>query len=313
MIWTMAYSALVLLGLLVGLGGPSLSPGSNSGPSPSLSQGHGAVADNFASVAALLEIGVGARPLGMGGAFTGLADDENAVFYNPAGLAFLERGGFTSLYSRQFELVDYAGLGVAGRGAGLNLLQLHSDGIERANEFGNPLGTSFTYTSRAGIISAGVALGEGLAFGARLKLYQEVSDGESGLGWALDPAVMLVRKGLRLGALLENGLSREIRFESGHAEGWPLSLRLGGSLSLAIWEKTALSFLLDLSHILASRPQGHLGLELWVSSLGLRLGCDGTGISFGYSVWMESLRLDWALTAHPQLPDSQRLSLTFRF
>ena len=30
--------------------------------------------------------GVGARPLGMGGAFTSIADSGDAVFYNPAGL-----------------------------------------------------------------------------------------------------------------------------------------------------------------------------------------------------------------------------------
>lgn len=33
----------------------------------------------------------GARPMGMGGAFTALADDENALFYNPAGLSAIER------------------------------------------------------------------------------------------------------------------------------------------------------------------------------------------------------------------------------
>lgn len=35
----------------------------------------------------------GARPLGMGGAFTAVADDENALFYNPAGLDRVEEWG----------------------------------------------------------------------------------------------------------------------------------------------------------------------------------------------------------------------------
>lgn len=34
---------------------------------------------------------VGARQLGMGGAFIGLADDADATYWNPAGLAFLEK------------------------------------------------------------------------------------------------------------------------------------------------------------------------------------------------------------------------------
>ncbi len=35
----------------------------------------------------------GARPLGMGGAFTALSDDANALFYNPAGLANIKEPG----------------------------------------------------------------------------------------------------------------------------------------------------------------------------------------------------------------------------
>jgi len=35
----------------------------------------------------------GVRPLGMGGAFTAVADDENAVFYNPAGLDRVQEWG----------------------------------------------------------------------------------------------------------------------------------------------------------------------------------------------------------------------------
>ncbi len=44
-----------------------------------------------AETAAFLDIGVGARGIGMGGAFTALADDSSAVYWNPAGLARLEK------------------------------------------------------------------------------------------------------------------------------------------------------------------------------------------------------------------------------
>ncbi len=39
----------------------------------------------------------GVRPLGMGGAFTAVADDENALFYNPAGLNQIEKRRFAVL------------------------------------------------------------------------------------------------------------------------------------------------------------------------------------------------------------------------
>lgn len=41
-------------------------------------------------LASFLEMEPGARQMGLGGAFTGLADDAMCVFYNPAGLRFLE-------------------------------------------------------------------------------------------------------------------------------------------------------------------------------------------------------------------------------
>jgi hypothetical protein len=44
-----------------------------------------------AETASFLDIGVGARGIGMGGAYTALADDSSAVYWNPAGLARMEK------------------------------------------------------------------------------------------------------------------------------------------------------------------------------------------------------------------------------
>ncbi len=48
------------------------------------------------------DIGVGARPIAMGNAFVGLADDANSIYYNPAGLGLLTRKELTGTYGRLF-------------------------------------------------------------------------------------------------------------------------------------------------------------------------------------------------------------------
>jgi outer membrane protein OmpA-like peptidoglycan-associated protein len=79
----------------------------------------GAVADAQAAnsssnrLAPYLRMGTGARALGMGGAFTGVADDATAAYWNPAGLAWTSGWEVTGMYSagmnvdRQF---NYVGL-----------------------------------------------------------------------------------------------------------------------------------------------------------------------------------------------------------
>ena len=63
--------------------------------------------------AAFVDIGYGARPMGMGGAFVALADDANAVLWNPAGLARLQNSQLTGMYARQMGLVPYGFMGFA--------------------------------------------------------------------------------------------------------------------------------------------------------------------------------------------------------
>ena len=68
------------------------------------------------AAASFEDLGAGARAPGMGNAFTALADDVYAIYYNPAGLAQLERPQFSTAYSR-----FYMGL---SDGSDLSIMQL---------------------------------------------------------------------------------------------------------------------------------------------------------------------------------------------
>jgi long-subunit fatty acid transport protein len=50
------------------------------------------------SLVSIYDLGMGARPMAMGGAFSAVADDESALLYNPAGLATLDGFHFRALF-----------------------------------------------------------------------------------------------------------------------------------------------------------------------------------------------------------------------
>jgi len=61
--------------------------------------------------AAFDDLGAGARAPGMGGAFTAIADDVYAIYYNPAGLALLDRPTMAASHTQHLAgLSDGSGL-----------------------------------------------------------------------------------------------------------------------------------------------------------------------------------------------------------
>ena len=60
-----------------------------------------------------LRYGVGARAMGMGRAFTALANDASAIYWNPAGLISANRKEFASMYSNLFVDTRYTYFAVA--------------------------------------------------------------------------------------------------------------------------------------------------------------------------------------------------------
>ncbi|HEX9935440.1 MAG TPA: hypothetical protein VGB38_09615, partial [bacterium] len=67
--------------------------------------------------AAFADIGFGARPSGMGGAYTALASDPFGVLFNPACLPDAKGWQISTLFTRQFNLIPYT-LAAGARGMG---------------------------------------------------------------------------------------------------------------------------------------------------------------------------------------------------
>ena len=103
---------------------------------------------------------VGARPLGMGNAFTAVADDATAGFWNPAGLIQwqgVKLFGVNKFHNRSDYGFDPKGIGYAYRGYGL----FWGNKIALGVESGTP---DFNYYSLAHQVHPYIAVGASLKF-----------------------------------------------------------------------------------------------------------------------------------------------------
>ena len=104
----------------------------------------GIILPNFA-VAAFPDLGVGVRPLGMGGAYIAVSDDSNATFWNAAGLTQIQSSEFTASYS-----ILYAGLNAQLFNQDIDQLGYHF--VSYAQPIGSPsnvVATSFLFFDSA--------------------------------------------------------------------------------------------------------------------------------------------------------------------
>jgi len=255
-------------------------------------------------VGSLFDLGSSARGLGLGGAFTALADDEGCVLHNPAGLGWRDAVGVSSLYVRQFGGVTYGAIAVALPYVGVDVMLLDSGLIPTS-------GGTTRYSSQGFVAAGGVALGP-VGIGARWRLLRVSAPGP-GSGWSLDPALQFVTSIVRAGAILEGALSSAMAYESGSQEAWERSLRLGVALTLEPGPDVAWNAAFEASGLFSSSPVLSAGLEAWIGGMGARVGFDGEALTYGLSVRFAGLQLDWAYASRTDLGESHRVSFSFRF
>ncbi|MEE9162125.1 MAG: PorV/PorQ family protein, partial [Candidatus Neomarinimicrobiota bacterium] len=131
------------------------------------------------TAASFLEVGVGARALALGEAYAAVANDLTASYWNPAGLALIERAGATFFRSPWLVDIDYtfaAGALPLGRAGWLGIF---AGGISMPDmpvrTIENPEGTGeqFGATSVVLGLSYARALADRFRFGGSIKYVRE--------------------------------------------------------------------------------------------------------------------------------------------
>jgi len=206
-----------------------------------------------------LRVGVGARALGMGSAFAGLADDGTAAYWNPAGLATLDKHELQAMHAEQFgSIVQYdylsysAPLGAPGKakeGLAVSLIRLGVDeipdtrGLEIIDVNGNGRfdypedrlvvdESRFVFDSDndvALLFSYAREVSRGFSLGGNVKLvHQWLGDSLRSNGFGLDVgALYLGPHGWSAGAKLSDATTTRILWNTGTDEFIAPSLRLG--------------------------------------------------------------------------------------
>lgn len=259
-----------------------------------------------------------ARAAGLGGAYSAMAEDSNALLYNPAGLAGVCRNEATFMHNRHFQHIDQEYAAVAFRsGIGLNISSLDFGEIPRTT-VSSPLGTGTTVGLRD--LALGVGYGRRLgrwSVGAGVKYINESIAGYSAAGLAADLGVLFqVDRALTLGWAVQN-MGSGIQFQS-RTEDLPLLHRLGAAYRREI-KGTPTVFALDLVKEKSEALKFRLGAEVRALELmELRLGYDqrndaGPGLTLGVGWLQGAFRADYALVPFGDLGVGQRFSVSWRW
>ena len=253
------------------------------------------------------EVGVGARPLSLGKAYTGYSQDGSAIFTNPAGLGVNPAFKFMSMTGKLLEDITYVSCGISNPyplgTLGVGYISAATSSIPLTTLLTYPTGTYEVvpngvtdYSSSVLYLSYGKEFIKDLALGANLKLYNQgfslnsgSMEGASGSGMDMDLGLnWKFRPGFSAGALLKNILPMSLggkftwkrnNVEEGIAGSVLLGLEanLLGAAGLYQYRDQEVYITLDaeLNPTLKRPGLWHAGAEWWMTPLvALRAGID---------------------------------------
>ena len=259
------------------------------------------------NVAPHLNIGAGARSLGMGGAFTAVADDATSTVWNPAGLSVAKDLTFTLAterldFDRKHNFMAVVKRLGAKSALGLSVVSFGVDGIEeRLTKDDISAKSTFNYSMNAFALSYGQSLGS-INLGTSLQILTDqfgvgTDDRVSGFG-----GVNIGLLGRLYSDTVSYGVVLKNLFGSISESSLPAVLDLGVAFSLL--ERNVATFAVDLERefvdIEESTTSARVGVEYLVGNTfsirgGTKANSDRMSLYGGFGVNVAGLQVDYAI------------------
>jgi len=262
--------------------------------------------------AAFLKIGLGARPAALGGSYVAVADDLNAIHYNPAGLSQLDKTEVSATYLNYFQDINYGfvagAVPVTDLGVfGVSVAYLMLDGIETRAENEQILDTNAGANDLNVVVSYAKAdIVSGLSAGINAKLISEKIVSHKALTFAADIGALHsgLIDNLNLGLAVQN-LGPGLKFID-ERDPLPINIKIGAAYRML--DKALLVSADADYYVIDQKAYVQFGAEYAVMEMiyprvGYRVGGDlgslaglGAGIGFRLPVGDLNIGLDYAFT-----------------
>ena len=277
-----------------------------------------------------LNFGYGARALSLGGAFTALADDPTAVFWNPAGLEYIYQQNVNFFHTSFWEGIDYDFIGYVyptlNFGTfGIGIGRIGVDGIPQLDNSGEPIdGNSYSHAEMHMYISGAKKLPFNTTLGVSLKYLRR---GFSGLidrpeyfdtGFGVDIGLLYRPEFLgsrwfqdwSLGIKMTNFLKPSLK-EGTQSDQLPFDMKLGLMKKVRFAGGNYFNVLFDIKSVEKKDTRFYLGTEYNFRELGsFRMGINNGKFAVGAGVEYKMFQFDYTYGSYS---NSELLSAVHSF
>jgi len=280
--------------------------------------------------AAFLKIDAATRPVAMGGAFVGVANDVTSVFWNPAGLTQTEKREFTGMYNAWFAGVQY-GSGAYSQPVTKNFafaisgIYLQSEIERRLEDTEEPDSLFNAYSYAVGLSASYALLPNTFSLGGTVKYFGQDFDIAESSGIGADIGALVKVSKLRFGASVQN-----ITLSTSNDSDKDLSLPFGFRIGAGFQFQPDSIISAEFNQMGGGDPTYHIGIEKWFRKvLALRAGyCLGSddnpreGLSAGLGLKaygtkpLENMNFQFDYAYVPDsdgMGDVHRISMIVRF